>query len=123
MNRIARLGVDVIKFPVRKIRSNLRALSLDRKVSQTMLTQPSIDLANFDFQKFKAQTISFLDQLRTDQSGVRFRYSLSCDQSTLYSSIYACMTLSLLGELDNDEKSRAAWVVYFDSFQHDDGLF
>jgi len=53
----------------------------------------------------------------------RYRYSQVCTQPTLYSSCYAVMTLSLLGDLDSmPAGERAQWAEYLQSFQQDDGL-
>lgn len=69
--------------------------------------------------------MQFVHSLRTDDSGVRYRYAQSCTHPTLYASAYACMTLSLLGSLQSENKVRnAAWAEYFDGFQSaEDGLF
>lgn len=52
-------------------------------------------------------------------------YSKSSTKATLYASAYACMTSSLIGDLDRlSSQDRKEWVAYFDSFQsEDDGLF
>ncbi len=53
-----------------------------------------------------------------------FRYSLSVEKPTLYSSAYAAMILSLLGELDRlDDGEREAWIEYLNRHQDDDGLY
>jgi hypothetical protein len=54
-----------------------------------------------------------------------YRYSSSVSQPTLYASAYACLTLSLTGEVDQlDEEDRGLWVTYFDAHQSaSDGLF
>jgi hypothetical protein len=67
----------------------------------------------------------FLDQQKVPEKDFEYFYSANSTKPTLYSSVYACMTLSLLGRLNEltvDQKSR--WIQYFDSFQSaDDGLF
>ena len=67
----------------------------------------------------------FINQQKVPGKDFEYLYSKSTNQPTLYSSAYACMTLSLLGRLNymkTDQKLR--WIEYFDSFQNDgDGLF
>jgi hypothetical protein len=84
-----------------------------------------MDIDSFDFDLFKRRILSFITAMRVDDEGTRYRYSRSCGQATLYASAYACMTLSLLGELENlSEAQRLSWISYFDGFQsREDGLF
>lgn len=67
----------------------------------------------------------FIKQQKIPGKDFAYLYSEIAKQPTLYSSVYACMTLSLLGRLNvltADQKSR--WIEYFDTFQSaDDGLF
>lgn len=53
-----------------------------------------------------------------------YRYSMSSQEKTLYSSCYAAMTLSLCAELDKFERSgQVQWADYLNSHQDDDGLY
>lgn len=73
----------------------------------------------------------FLDSVRIFLSSLKlpgefeYRYSTSCNKPTLYASVYACMTFSLLGDLQKlSEEIKHGWSDYFDGFQSaDDGLF
>ena len=59
------------------------------------------------------------------ESGARhYRYSAAAAEPTLYSSCYAAMTLSLLGDLDpSDPTACEAWAAYLNGHQDGDGLF
>lgn len=83
------------------------------------------DYSGYDHERFKYDIQRFLTSMQTDDQGIEFRYSDSCNKNTLYASVYACLTLSLIGELDNiSDERRNAWISYFNSFQsNDDGLF
>jgi hypothetical protein len=80
---------------------------------------------DFDCLLFKSKILAFLNSVLVDKSSRRYLYSSSCKKPTLYSSAYACMTLSMLGELKDLPKSqKQQWADYFNSFQNpDDGLF
>ncbi|WP_224982628.1 hypothetical protein [Geomonas agri] len=53
-----------------------------------------------------------------------YLYALSTTRPTLYSSVYACLTLSLISKLEEPTVDRKRWAAYFDSFQSaEDGLF
>jgi hypothetical protein len=81
--------------------------------------------SSFCFEKFKSDVLRFLTFVQADRSGIRYRYSASCTQPTLYASAYSCMTLSLMGGLKGISlERRDEWLSYFNSFQNvEDGLF
>jgi hypothetical protein len=116
---------SLIKKPLRKIRDFHRGRKIEqyldlrsRAIGPIALGQPEID-------EVKERIRKFIQSMQTDNSGVHYRYSNACAKPTLYSSAYACMTLSILGALELcSEDKRRDWVDYFDSFQSDvDGLF
>lgn len=74
---------------------------------------------------FKKEILEFICTMRVDDEKDFFRFSTSCSHPTLYSSAYACMTMSLLGELSQLELvEKRRWADYFDGFQNPlDGLF
>lgn len=80
---------------------------------------------NIDFNNLKNNTLNFVKSMKTDHMDFQYRYSDSSSMATLYSSVYACMTLSLLGELHKrDAEEKRKWAEYFNSFQNSiDGLF
>jgi prenyltransferase beta subunit len=80
-------------------------------------------MLKFSEEAFKHQVLSFVRSM--NMGGHRYRYSPSVEKPTLYASVYACLTLSLLGEIDNLGKDeRRSWADYFDKFQSPiDGLF
>lgn len=77
------------------------------------------------FQEVANKVFEFIKKRKVPGKDFEYLYSENSNQPTLYSSAYACMTLSLLGSLNDltaDQKSR--WMEYFDTFQiADDGLF
>jgi hypothetical protein len=79
----------------------------------------------FDYLNFANRLRGFLQQMRSGSEPFIYRYSETSTKPTLYASSYACMTLSLIGELAKlERKDRDQWVRYFDSFQREeDGLF
>lgn len=87
------------------------------------MAEPAV--ADFDFARLKAEVLRFVRSLRSDVSGVRYRYAASATRPTLYASAYACLTLSLLGELRAlGDEDRRSWIDHLDSLQSErDGLF
>lgn len=79
--------------------------------------------SNFDFYIFKTKVISFLDSLNSDP--YNFKFSTENSNPSLYSSAYALMSLSLLGEAKSlSLENKVKWTNYFNSFQNkNDGLF
>ncbi len=69
--------------------------------------------------------LAFVARHRLAEAGPgAYRYSLSVEKPTLYSSAYAAMALSLIGELDRlSEGERSAWIEYLNRHQDEDGLF
>lgn len=68
---------------------------------------------------YREKVLGFIRSNYMGQPG-QYRYSAACSEPTLYSSTYAAMTLSLLGEEIPD---REQWVNYLCSHQDDEGLF
>lgn len=59
-----------------------------------------------------------------DAGAGRYRYSQSASLPTLYSSTYAAMTLSLLGDISSIGSTESIdWITYLNQHQDDDGLF
>lgn len=105
--------------------SRLRRNRIEAAVKRTIASRTHITSASFDFKLFKDKVNRYLSSMQVDAGGIHYRYSNSCTKPTLYASAYACLTLSLLGDLKTytPEKKRD-WAAYFDSFQsQDDGLF
>ncbi len=76
------------------------------------------------FRRLKANTLRFVESVRVDEGAYRHLYAPSCVKPTLYASAYACMTRSILRDLDGlSDQEKQRWAQYFDSFQQPDGLF
>jgi len=80
---------------------------------------------NFSFETLKKNTLSFVSSMKIGESAPEYKYSFSCKNPNIYSSAYACIVLSMFGELDKlSAKEKKSWVQYFNCFQSDkDGLF
>jgi hypothetical protein len=80
---------------------------------------------NFDYNNLKSKTLDFVKNMNTGPSDFDYKYSNSCKTPNIYSSAYACMILSLFGELEKvNEKEKNNWSEYFSNFQNNkDGLF
>ena len=111
------------KYPLKLIRRQLNSWETQKYVvNQLHKRNNDIDYFKYDF--FKNEVLDFISGMKTDNTGIQFRYSASCNQPTLYSSAYACMIYSLFDELENlNEERKKKWIEYFDSFQREDGLF
>ena len=77
---------------------------------------------DFDGGRFRGHVRGFVDSMRAGD--FQYRYAPSVAVPTLYSSVYACLILSLFGQLESlSDDDRRRWAAYFDSFQSPDGLF
>lgn len=86
----------------------------------------SVNGCNFDSAvDLKSEICKFIESNCCKGNRYQYCYSESSSQPTLYASAYACMTLSLTGDLNKySKKDKMEWVKYFDSFQsEEDGLF
>jgi hypothetical protein len=114
---------SILKYPYHKFRGKVFAWKNENFVRDHIKNHRASP-ENFDFIAFKNQVLAFIKTLQTDEEGIQFRYSEENTKPSLYASAYACMTLSLLGELKGiTDPGRSAWKAYFDSFQREDGLF
>jgi glycosyltransferase involved in cell wall biosynthesis len=77
------------------------------------------------YNTLKDKSVNFVRSMKAGTDTGLFRYAPSRLKSHIYASAYACMILSLYGELEGFTASdRRRWADYFDSFQsEDDGLF
>lgn len=110
-----------ILFPIRNIVSRrFVEYQLEKRIVQNRIK----DVVNFNFDDLKRQTLEYLKSVQISEKPYLYKYSASCSRPTLYASVYACMTLSLYGELNNfNEQQKLDWCSYFDSFQEENGLF
>lgn len=84
-----------------------------------------ITSVDFDFDVFKNDLLTFVASIKIKNSEFKHRYSRSCSIPVLYASMFACLTLGILGRLvDYSADMKRRWAEYFDSFQgEEDGLF
>jgi len=78
------------------------------------------------FNHLRKTVLPFIDTCKYGEETGKFRYSnaVIVEQPTLYSSTYAAMTYSLLGEMANIcESDKKAWADYLSGLQDGDGLF
>lgn len=80
---------------------------------------------DFSYDNLKANILSFVNSMKFRESGYEYKYSASCKSPNIYSSAYACMILSMFGEIEELTTSeKQNWAQYFNSFQNSkDGLF
>jgi prenyltransferase beta subunit len=111
--------------------SRLRSLMLNRSIRQHI--RPKLNEINASlmanepspFQDISYNILEFLNKHKVPGKEFEYRYSENTQQPTLYASVYACMTLSLLGRLNTmQDDQKLKWMEYFNSYQNrDDGLF
>ncbi len=79
----------------------------------------------FDYSFLKNKTLSFIESMKFGREVGVYKYSDSTNKPTIYSSVYACLILSLYDQLTLfEENEKKEWIEYFDSFQSaEDGLF
>lgn len=77
------------------------------------------------FHEITNKVYEFIKKRKAPGKDFKYLYAENSNQPTLYSSAYACMTLSLLGRLtDLTAGQKSRWIEYFNSYQSDaDGLF
>lgn len=80
---------------------------------------------NFDFEKIKNETLSFVKNMRVNDSFVKYKFAPSQQKENIYSSVYACLIYDMYGEIEKlTDAQKQEWVDYFDSFQNpNDGLW
>lgn len=112
-----------LKYPWRIARKKLADWKTYRFVADR--AENNLQDDSFEFDAFRNKILGFLNSLKTDESGVRFKYSHAASCPTLYASAYACMTYSLLNRLDDIQPAtKLNWISYFNTFQSaEDGLF
>lgn len=64
------------------------------------------------------EAVTYAKGLEVEQ--LRYRFSYSVNESTLFNSIYVLMLLELAGKDISDKK---AWERYLDSYQNEDGIW
>lgn len=80
---------------------------------------------NFDFEKVKKKTLSFVENMRVNDSFIKYKFAPSQQKEDIYSSTYACLIYAMYGEIDKfTDAQKQEWVNYFNSFQNPkDGLW
>lgn len=125
IRKIAKHLYRTVKFPLSYIIGKVRYRKTFAFVSERTKNHWQTP-DSFDFPSFRKNVLQFLENMQASTNDrIHYRYSASCKLPTLYSSAYACLTLSLVDELKNiNDKTKKDWLAYFDSFQREnDGLF
>lgn len=117
--------LSTIKKPLRFFRNAYRTLRIEKNIEYLFCNKYLKSGESFDFELFKSNANIFITSMRMSNGGIHYCYSSSCSEPTLYASAYACMTKSLLGDLQGySNVEKREWADYFDSFQSPcDGLF
>ena len=82
--------------------------------------------AGLSVHDLRSTTLTYVESMRINGPGPygRYRYCQSQSAPLLYASVYAVLTRSLYGDLDNlTNQDREEWIKYIQSFQCEDGLF
>ncbi len=111
------------KFKARVLNSLSAEPEIVARMATRVIKVGVSNYLNWNYREEKQRILAYLEQRRTTE--FEFRFSASSTMPTLYASIYACMLLGLLGELDylslNDKRR---WLDYFDQMQSEsDGYF
>ena len=94
-------------------------------LEKSIIERGIINYLSFDFLTLKQRTLDYLDSLHIGEKGFQYKYTLCGTTSNIYNSVYACMLLSLYGEIPKISKTdNKNWIDYFNSFQDvESGLF
>ena len=98
--------------------------SVERNLLEQYIAEYGIvNFFDFNFEKQKEKTISFVNEMSCSDKYI-YKYASTCHKPNIYASTYACLLLSLYGEIDKlSENEKLNWISYFDSFQKADGFF
>ena len=88
------------KKKIKFIKEEFNSWQIQNRVSKLNLKKSIEEVENFNFIDFKLKILNFIKSLQFGDEQFMFRYSLSVTKPTLYASVYALMTLSLLGEIN-----------------------
>lgn len=104
--------------------SHIFSESVEEKQLEQYIAEYGIsNYFNFNYGKQKEKTLSFVNEMSCSDKHI-YKYAPSCRRPNIYASTYACLLLSLFGEIDKlPEKEKLNWISYFDSFQNTDGFF
>lgn len=120
-NKVNRISQGVSRFRELVVNTLVRRM-VEYKVNNNSLLC-NVD-EKTDMQGVANKISEFIKQQKVSGKDFEYLYSKSAHHPTLYSSVYACMTLSMIGRLnDQTANQKLQWIRYFDSFQSDDGLF
>lgn len=109
-------------FIVNSIFNSLSSLFYKRKETPDLLPNCIVTLGlknaiHFSFENQKEKTLKFVSQMQTSNE-FEYKYSPSNKVPSIYNSVYACMILSMYGEIKKmDTLTKKKWISYFDSFQ------
>ena len=128
MKRLFRMIKQHLSFFTSKSQhfSESEYINQDSILLECIVEKGIIDYLSFDYSTQKRRTLEYLDSLHLgNNTSYEYRYTLNGTLSNIYNSVYACMLLSLYGEIENKSESyKKKWVAYFDSFQDaESGLF
>jgi hypothetical protein len=116
--------IEIIKKPLRFLYYQFRQRWIDNKLTK-LVSITSLKDTEYFFNDFKSKIIKFILSNQVDQKNYLYKFSINSTKPTLYASVYAAMTLDIVGKLKNlSEKEKDQWRKYFDKFQNEfDGLF
>ena len=100
-------------------KKDISALFISHKIPKYYrIWKQEITSVDFDFDVFKNDLLTFVASIKIKNSEFKHRYSRSCSIPVLYASMFACLTLGILGGLvDYSADIKRRWAEYFGSFQ------
>ena len=86
------------KFKARILNSLSAEPEIVSRVATRVVKVGVVNYLNWNYREEKQRILGYLEQRRVGE--FEFKFSANSTMPTLYASIYACMLLGLLGELD-----------------------
>ena len=111
------------KFKARILNSLSAEPEIVSRVATRVVKVGVVNYLNWNYREEKQRILGYLEQRRVGE--FEFKFSANSTMPTLYASIYACMLLGLLGELDKlTSADKRRWLEYFNQMQSEsDGYF
>ena len=113
--------LDYPKIPLKFLHNQF----ITQRLKQSILNWDKTLSTSEDIHFIRNKTLRYIESMRISQGPYgRYKYSMSQNQPTLYSSTYAALTRHLYNDLKGlSKKSKDEWVNYIQSHQRQDGLF
>lgn len=119
MQNIIKMSKEQLRKSILRLKKTVRAYLLSRHVRAH-----GTKSLTFDYKSFRHSVLQFVDGLKSSSNECEYLFSHDCQAYTLYGSVYALMTLSMLGKINQLKCSESAsWTNFLNSFQQSNGIF